>query len=136
MRGDALTEKASFRTASAVGTGVLAAFFVSGLCGLVGDSSLEFNLRVFIPHIDHLFRVRHEIHNAIDQAFRKAGGNGFLLIWADEKYGGQGIEDFRYEQVIMEETPRYGEPGFYTTLQSRLVGPYIQHFGTQEKKEL
>ncbi len=69
------------------------------------------------------------------EAFRKAGGNGFLLIWADEKYGGQGIEDFRYEQVIMEETPRYGEPGFYMTLHSRLAGPYIQHFGNEEQKE-
>ncbi len=38
-----------------------------------GDSALEFNLRVFINNIDQLFRVRHELHNAVDQAFRKAG---------------------------------------------------------------
>jgi potassium efflux system protein len=38
-----------------------------------GDSSLQFNLRVFIPHIDHLIPVRHALHNAVDQAFRKAG---------------------------------------------------------------
>ncbi len=38
-----------------------------------GDSSLEFNLRLFIPSIDNMFRVRHEIHRAIDRAFRESG---------------------------------------------------------------
>ena len=38
-----------------------------------GDSALEFDLRVFVPEIDQLLKVRHEIHNAIDRAFRKAG---------------------------------------------------------------
>jgi potassium-dependent mechanosensitive channel len=37
-----------------------------------GDSSLNFNLRVFIPHISELVKVRHEMHRAIDQAFREA----------------------------------------------------------------
>ena len=37
-----------------------------------GDSSLEFELRAFIPKIDHLVPARHELHNAIDQAFREA----------------------------------------------------------------
>jgi len=27
----------------------------------------------------------------------KAGEMGLLLLWADEKYGAAGIEDFRYE---------------------------------------
>ncbi len=38
-----------------------------------GDSALEFSLRMFIPNIDNLFKVRHEIHTAIDRAFRQAG---------------------------------------------------------------
>jgi len=38
-----------------------------------GDSTLDFELRVFIGHIDHLLTVRHGMHAAIDQAFRKAG---------------------------------------------------------------
>ena len=38
-----------------------------------GDSALEFRLRMFIPNIDNLFKVRHEIHTAIDRAFRQAG---------------------------------------------------------------
>lgn len=38
-----------------------------------GDSSLNFQLRVFIGDTDQLFSVRHELHMAIDAAFRKAG---------------------------------------------------------------
>lgn len=38
-----------------------------------GDSALNFELRVFIPHIDHLVTTRHALHLKIDDAFRKAG---------------------------------------------------------------
>ncbi|TVQ62529.1 MAG: hypothetical protein EA378_04135 [Phycisphaerales bacterium] len=37
-----------------------------------GDSALTFNLRVFIPNISEIIRVRHELHRAIDDAFREA----------------------------------------------------------------
>ena len=45
----------------------------SVIFGSFGDSSLDFDLRVFIPHIKHVWRVKHELHNAIDRAFRDAG---------------------------------------------------------------
>lgn len=67
-------------------------------------------------------------------AFRKAGDLGFLMIWPDEKYGGMGDSDFRYEQIIIEETGRAGCKQFYNTLHSRLVGPYFQRFGTEEQR--
>ncbi|UCE84805.1 MAG: mechanosensitive ion channel [Deltaproteobacteria bacterium] len=38
-----------------------------------GDSSLEFQLRVFSPDVAHMFLIRHQIHMAIDRAFRDAG---------------------------------------------------------------
>ncbi|MEC9373343.1 MAG: mechanosensitive ion channel family protein, partial [Planctomycetota bacterium] len=38
-----------------------------------GDSSLNFELRVFIPNIDYLITVKSDLHFAIDDAFRKAG---------------------------------------------------------------
>ena len=68
-------------------------------------------------------------------AFRKAGDQGFLMIWPDEKYGGLGDNDFRYEQIIIEETVRAGCVEFYNTLHSRLVGPYFERFGTEEQRE-
>jgi potassium efflux system protein len=38
-----------------------------------GDSSLSFELRVFIRNAEQLFPVRHELHMSIDKAFREAG---------------------------------------------------------------
>ena len=67
-------------------------------------------------------------------AFKKAGDLGFLMIWPDEKYGGMGDADFRYEQIIIEETMRQGCKQWYNTLHSRLVGPYFQRFGTEEQR--
>ncbi|MGA0027903.1 MAG: acyl-CoA dehydrogenase family protein, partial [Steroidobacteraceae bacterium] len=37
------------------------------------------------------------------EAYLKAGEQGFLLMWAGEKYGGAGVEDFRFEQVLIED---------------------------------
>lgn len=69
------------------------------------------------------------------EAFTKAGELGLLLMWADEKYGGAGVEDFRYEQVLIEENAWYGDAGFFMTLHNRLVGPYLGALGTDEQKE-
>lgn len=41
--------------------------------GRFGDSTLDFELRVFIPHIDHILTVRHDLHMRITEAFREAG---------------------------------------------------------------
>lgn len=67
-------------------------------------------------------------------AFLKAGANGLLCTWADEQYGGLGIADFRFEQIIMEENTRHGDLGFYLHLHSNLVAPYIAKLGTAEQK--
>jgi len=68
-------------------------------------------------------------------AYLKAGEQGLLLMWADEKYGGAGVRDFRYEQILMEELTLHGDVGFFLWLHSRLVAPYIDEFGTEEQKE-
>jgi potassium-dependent mechanosensitive channel len=38
-----------------------------------GDSTLNFELRVFSPDVDRTLPIRHELHLAIDRAFREAG---------------------------------------------------------------
>ena len=65
----------------------------------------------------------------------KAGENGYLLTWADEQYGGLGIDDFRFEQIMIEELSRVGESGFYMNLHSALVAPYLDKFATDEQKQ-
>jgi alkylation response protein AidB-like acyl-CoA dehydrogenase len=69
------------------------------------------------------------------EAFLAAGEQGYLLMWADERYGGAGVADFRYEQVLCEENIRHGEPGFFMSAHSRLMAPYLGHFGTEEQKQ-
>ena len=69
------------------------------------------------------------------EAYLKAGEQGLLLMWADEKYGGAGVQDFRYEQILMEELTLHGEVGFFVWLHSRLVAPYIDEFGSEEQKQ-
>ncbi|CAM8672846.1 MULTISPECIES: acyl-CoA dehydrogenase family protein [Sphingobium] len=67
--------------------------------------------------------------------YLKAGANGLLCTWADEKYGGAGIDDFRFEQIIIEENMRHGDVGFYINLHNDLVAPYIAKLGTEEQKD-
>ncbi|MFT5612633.1 MAG: acyl-CoA dehydrogenase, partial [Polaribacter sp.] len=69
------------------------------------------------------------------EAFTKAGEQGFLMIWPEEQYGGLGDSDFRFEQIIIEETVRQQCGEWFNTLHSRLVGPYLEKFGTQEQKD-
>ncbi|MBB5187061.1 acyl-CoA dehydrogenase [Zhongshania antarctica] len=68
------------------------------------------------------------------EAFQRAGKQGFLMIWPDEQYGGMGDRDFRFEQIIIEETSRIYAGDWANTLHSRLVGPYIDRFGNDEQK--
>ena len=67
--------------------------------------------------------------------FRLMGEQGYLLTWAPEALGGLGVEDFRYQQIMIEEDALHGEPGFFHTLHSRLVAPYLRHFGSTEQQQ-
>ena len=68
-------------------------------------------------------------------AYSKAGAQGYLCMWADEAYGGAGIKDLRFEQIVHEENIRYGELGFYAGLHSMIVAPYIDRLGSEEQKQ-
>ncbi len=94
------------------------------------DSVRSFLKNEIQPHSD-----KWQEQGIVDrEAYLKAGEQGLLLMWADEEYGGAGVEDFRYEQVFIEENARYGDAGFFASLHNRLVGPYIGELGTDEQK--
>jgi potassium-dependent mechanosensitive channel len=38
-----------------------------------GDNALNFDLRVFVPHVQYMVAARHQLHMKIDEAFRAAG---------------------------------------------------------------
>lgn len=68
------------------------------------------------------------------EIYRKAGAAGLLCTWADERWGGAGIDDFRFEQIVIEENMRHGDIGFYINLHSDLVAPYIAKLGTEAQQ--
>ena len=94
------------------------------------DAARSFLINEIQPHVDKW--AEQEIVDR--EAFLKAGEQGLLCMWADEQYGGAGVSDFRYEQILLEENAKYGDVGFFMFLHSRLVGPYIGELGTDEQK--
>ena len=67
------------------------------------------------------------------EVWSSAGANGFLAMYADEKYGGAGVDDFRYDMILIEELMAR-ENGLYIPLHNRIVSPYIYRCGTEEQR--
>jgi acyl-CoA dehydrogenase len=90
----------------------------------------QFVEREITPH-----QARWRDQGQVDrELWRKAGAQGFLCPWLDEKYGGAGA-DFLCSMVIMEELANAYESGFAMGLHSDIVVPYIESFGTEEQKQ-
>ena len=93
------------------------------------DAYRKFLAQEIVPHMEDWREA-----GIVDrEAFRKAGEQGFLMIWPEEKYGGMGDNDFRFEQIIIEETAYARASDWYNSLHSRLVGPYLTRFGSEEQ---
>ena len=95
------------------------------------ESVVKFMQAEVAPHVERF----HQQGMVDRDLFLKAGAQGLLCTWADEKYGGAGIDDFRFEQIIIEENMRHGDIGFYINLHNDLVAPYIAKLGTDEQKD-
>jgi acyl-CoA dehydrogenase len=66
--------------------------------------------------------------------WKKAGEQGFLCPWADEKYGGSNA-DFGYSVVFTQELDQIGAGIGGLGLHNNIVMPYIDEFGTEEQKQ-
>jgi len=97
---------------------------------LFRDAFSAFLKKEVVPHQD----AWEEAGVVSREVWRKAGEMGFLLPWADEEYGGAGLKDFRYEQIMCEELAKINEAGFMLPLHSALCGPYIAEYGNAEQK--
>ena len=69
------------------------------------------------------------------EIWRRAGERGLLCFDVDEAYGGPGIEDFRYNMVLAEESARAGASGPGFAVHTDIIVPYISSLGTPEQKE-
>ncbi len=95
------------------------------------DSVRRFMQTEVAPHAE---RWRKE--GMVDrETFLKAGAQGLLCVFGEERFGGAGIADFRFDQIIIEENMRHGDIGFYINLHSDLVAPYIHKLGNEEQKQ-
>ncbi|MBW7930312.1 MAG: acyl-CoA dehydrogenase family protein [Gammaproteobacteria bacterium] len=95
------------------------------------DSVRRFFQKEVAPHAES-WRAQGQVDRDI---YRLAGEQGLLCMFVDPAYGGSGVADFRYEQIIMEENQRHGDPGFFIHLHNRLVTPYITELGSEEQKQ-
>ena len=68
------------------------------------------------------------------EVWLKAGENGFLCMDVPEKYGGGGVDDYRYLAILTEELSKVGASGPGFAVANELVVPYIMAFGTEEQK--
>ena len=68
------------------------------------------------------------------EIWKRAGEEGFLCMYADEKYGGLGLEDFRYDMILIEEIGTR-EAGLFLGLHNRIAGPYMQHYANDEQRD-
>ena len=82
------------------------------------------------PHQNH-WREQGQVDREV---WRKAGAQGFLCPWLDDKYGGPG-GDFLHSVIIMEELARAYESGFAMALHSDIIVPYLATFGNEEQKQ-
>ena len=85
------------------------------------DAYRKFLEAELVPHRDEWW----ETGIIPREIFKKAGEQGFLAVWVDEAYGGLGLKDFRFEQIMIEEIARSQETGFMSPLNSRLIASYI-----------
>jgi alkylation response protein AidB-like acyl-CoA dehydrogenase len=64
-----------------------------------------------------------------------AGGKqGLLGFDMEAKYGGGGVNDFRYHAVLDEEMVRIGASGVGFGLHNDVIAPYLRHLATEEQK--
>jgi alkylation response protein AidB-like acyl-CoA dehydrogenase len=64
-----------------------------------------------------------------------AGRAGLLGIEIDEKYGGGGLQDYRYYLILGEELARTGMHGPGFGVHNDIIGPYLQRLCTPEQCE-
>ncbi|MFJ8112311.1 acyl-CoA dehydrogenase family protein [Streptomyces sp. NPDC096132] len=68
--------------------------------------------------------------------YRAAGAAGLLGLGVEEEYGGSGVDDFRYNAVLIEELCRAGATSVSMNLNgfTDLIAPYFRELATPEQK--
>lgn len=73
-------------------------------------------------------------HIVPKEVWRKAGDYGLLCPNVDPEFGGAGA-DFLYNVIIIEESAKVGNSGFFISLHNDVIAPYISAFANDEQKK-
>ncbi len=96
------------------------------------ESVRRFIAEEVAPHYE-----RWEREGIVDRRlFAVAAEKGMLAIQVPEQYGGAGVSDFRFNQILDEEVgiAGIGGAGLGITLHNDICLPYFQHFCSDEQK--
>ncbi len=69
------------------------------------------------------------------EVWLSGGEQGLLGMDVDERYGGGGVRDFRYNAVLDEEVTRIGASGLGFGLHNDVVAPYLRDLCTEEQAQ-
>ena len=94
------------------------------------DSVRRFLQKEVIPY----YREWTKKKSVPDDFFKKMGEQGFLVPWADEKYGGFNA-DFIYSVILAEEFERVESGIGGCVLHNDIIVPYLYDLGTEEQRE-
>ncbi|EHI14709.1 acyl-CoA dehydrogenase family protein [Mycolicibacterium thermoresistibile] len=91
----------------------------------------EFFERHCVPNVE-----KWEKQGKVDREAWLAAGEAGLIGWEfDPKYGGLGIKDFRFNQIISEEMFMTGSVGIGLGVQNDILMPYLNTLTTEEQKQ-
>jgi alkylation response protein AidB-like acyl-CoA dehydrogenase len=68
------------------------------------------------------------------ELWAKAGAAGFLSMGVSEEDGGSGVDDYRYNAIVIEELSAGHFPGVGFAVHNDIVIPYIAHLGSAEQR--
>ncbi|WP_417564330.1 acyl-CoA dehydrogenase family protein [Microbacterium sp.] len=97
------------------------------------DTVRRFVEREVVPNLarwDEAGRVDRDL-------FRKAAEIGMLGVTAPERFGGGGVDDFRYSAIVIEEFARVGATAASMSIggENDLIAPYFIAFASDEQNE-
>ncbi len=93
-------------------------------------------VRAFIEKEITPHHARWEAAGVVDRSVWQAAGKaGLLGFFVDERYGGGGVADLRYNAILTEELARAGATGPAFGLHNDIIGPYLNDLTTDEQKQ-
>jgi alkylation response protein AidB-like acyl-CoA dehydrogenase len=95
------------------------------------ETAKQFLEKECLPNVE-----KWEANRLVDrEAYVAAGNYGLIGFNMPAEYGGGGVDDFRFNAVIVEEFSKFGLACPGVSLQNDIVGPYFKNLATTEQLE-